>query len=218
MKQPLRIFAAFVLIAIVAAFAPNSAFDVSKVLFSRVVAADASFPSGLECQPQPFYKHRADGKPGRAITLKFSGGKLYGEADAAIAVAGYPAETVHFAADPNGAEGKTILLPAGAAVDREAQVSVTVRFNGRTLRGTTMVSPKRQWTVFLLPHSHVDIGYTNTQDNVEFIHRRNILEAIKLAKATANYPEGARFRWDTEVAWPAERLLAHGSEEEKAAL
>jgi alpha-mannosidase len=218
MKQPLRIFAAFVLIAIVAAFAPNSTFDVSKVFFSRVVAADASFPGGLECQPQPFYKHRADGKPGRTITLKFSGGKLYGEADAAIAVAGYPAETVHFAADPNGAAEKTILLPAGAAVDREAQVSVTVRFNGRTLRGTTMVPPKRQWTVFLLPHSHVDIGYTNTQDNVEFIHRRNILESIKLAKATANYPEGARFRWDTEVAWPAERLLAHGSEEEKAAL
>ena len=49
---------------------------------------------------------------------------------------------------------------------------------------------KRQWTVYIYPHSHVDIGYTNTQENVELIHKRNLLYGIDLARKTAGYPEG----------------------------
>ena len=196
----------------------SACYGLSEVKFieTKEVAADAiPFPSGFDCQPGNVYRHRADGKAGREITVKFNGGKLYGEADADIAVAGIPTETVHLPADPKGAAEKSILLPSGVAVDREAQVSVTIRSGKRAIRNTVMVPPQRQWTVYLLPHSHVDIGYTNTHENVEFIHRRNIAEAIKLAKETAHYPPEARFRWDTEVAWPAERVLANGTDAEK---
>ena len=36
----------------------------------------------------------------------------------------------------------------------------------------------------IYPHSHVDIGYTNTQANVEIIHKRNLINGIELARKT----------------------------------
>jgi hypothetical protein len=43
------------------------------------------------------------------------------------------------------------------------------------------VLPLRYWTIYLYNHSRVCIGYTNTQKNVETLHKTNILEGIKLA-------------------------------------
>ncbi|MBN8458245.1 MAG: glycosyl hydrolase [Verrucomicrobia bacterium] len=199
----------------------GSCYGLSEVKFAHVrqVAADAvPFPNSIVCRPENVYRHRADGKPGRGIALSFGGSPLYGDGTIEIAVAGGPRETAPFAADPLGRSEMKVVLPEGVAVDREAQVSITVRAAKHILKTSAIVPPQRQWTVYLLPHSHVDIGYTNTHDNVEFIHRRNIQEAIKLAKETADFPEGSRFKWDTEVAWPAERTLANGTESEKAAM
>ncbi|MEI6175458.1 MAG: glycoside hydrolase family 38 C-terminal domain-containing protein [Verrucomicrobiota bacterium] len=191
--------------------------EVSLVATKDVAEMDLPFPTDMECVPQAVYRHRPDGQPGREIKIKFVGGKLYGPAEVDIAVAGIAIETVHLAV-PKEITEQSILLPPGVAVDREAQVSITVRSGKHAIRNTIMVPSQRQWTVYLLPHSHVDIGYTNTHENVEFIHKRNIMEAIKLAKETAHYPPEARFRWDTEVSWPAERLLTTGTEEEKKAM
>ena len=99
-----------------------------------------------------------------------------------------------------------VLLPAGVGVKQAAQVTLTVRQNGRELEKSVQVPAMRHWTVYIYPHSHVDIGYTNTHKNVEILHKTNILEGIKLAAATKRYPEGARYRWNPEVTWPLERL------------
>lgn len=199
----------------------GSCYGLSEVKFAhlRQVAADAvPVPSSIGCRPETVYRHRADGKPGRSIALTFGGAPLYGGGTVEVEVAGGPREITPFTGDPAGRGEMKVLLPEGVAVGREAQVSITVRASKHILKTSAIVPPQRQWTVYLLPHSHVDIGYTNTHDNVEFIHRRNIHEAIKLAKETAGFPEGSRFKWDTEVAWPAERTLANGTEAEKAAM
>ena len=191
--------------------------EVKFVSAKDVAEADLPFPTELACAPRMIYRHRADGQAGREIRISFKGARLYAAAELEIAVEG-KTETVKLPAAPKGIAETTILLPAGIGVDKDTQVALTMKSGARNLKQTIAVPKQRQWTVYLLPHSHVDIGYTNTQENVEFIHRRNITEAIKLAKETANYPEAARYRWDTEVAWPAERLLANGTEEEKKAL
>lgn len=199
----------------------GSCYGMSEVKFAQIrqVPADAApFPNSIGCRPETVYRHRADGKPGRSIALSFGGIPLYGGGTVEVSVAGGSRETTQFAGDPAGRSEMKVILPEGAAVDREAQVSITVRAAKHILKTTAIVPPQRQWTIYLLPHSHVDIGYTNTHDNVEFIHRSNIQEAIKLAKETAGYPEGSRFKWDTEVAWPAERTLANGTQAEKAAM
>jgi len=62
-------------------------------------------------------------------------------------------------------------------------------------------------TIHLLHHSHVDIGYTHVQDEVKQIQWKNLESAVKLASETQNYPDGARFKWNSEVMWPIESYL-----------
>ena len=53
-----------------------------------VAAADLPFPGEMECVPQPFYRRRADGKPGREMTLNFKAVKLEGRAQVELVVDG----------------------------------------------------------------------------------------------------------------------------------
>ncbi|HTR98113.1 MAG TPA: hypothetical protein VML00_00105, partial [Bacteroidota bacterium] len=59
-------------------------------------------------------------------------------------------------------------------------------------------------TLYLLPHSHTDIGYSAYQAVVEQNHMRYIDSAVAIAARTSSYPAGARFRWNIEVMWPLE--------------
>ena len=76
--------------------------------------------------------------------------------------------------------------------------------------------PVRKWVVYLLPHSHVDIGYTHIQPEVERVHWRNIDQALELCRKTADYPPGARFKWNAEVLWAGRQLSAAGPAGEAA--
>jgi len=71
--------------------------------------------------------------------------------------------------------------------------------------------PARQWTIYLLPHSHVDIGYTKLQTLVEADQKRFLEEAIDAARRTAGYPEGAQFKWNVEVLWAVDSYLREAS-------
>ena len=70
-------------------------------------------------------------------------------------------------------------------------------------------------TLYLLHHSHADIGYTHHQSVVERLHHDFFREVTDLWFKTEDYPEGARFKWNTEVAWAVESYLQECSPEEK---
>jgi alpha-mannosidase len=107
------------------------------------------------------------------------------------------------------------LLPA---VDREKPVTIEVVLDdGSVRRGELTVKPVVPREIWLLPHSHVDIGYSDPQPVVERNHWRYFREAIALAGKTADYPEGARFKWNTEQAWAVETYFRQAGEAEKAA-
>jgi alpha-mannosidase len=71
--------------------------------------------------------------------------------------------------------------------------------------------PARQWVVYLLPHSHVDIGYTHVQTEVERKHWGYYEQAIEASRRTADYPAGARFKWNVEVLWAVDSYLKQAS-------
>jgi alpha-mannosidase len=108
------------------------------------------------------------------------------------------------------------LIPA---VEREERLTIEVRFDDGSLRrGELTAGPVTPREIWLLPHSHVDIGYSDPQPVVERKHWRYYREAITLAAESAGYPEGARFKWNTEQAWALETYLRQASAAEKAAL
>ncbi len=107
------------------------------------------------------------------------------------------------------------LLPA---VDKETRVPIEVALDdGSVRRGELAVKPVVPREIWLLPHSHVDIGYSDPQPVVEKNHWRYFREAIELAKASAGNPPGARFKWNTEQAWAVETWFRQAGEAEKSA-
>jgi len=105
------------------------------------------------------------------------------------------------------------------AVTAEAARRVTIEIDGQPAREEIVrlrpVPPRELW---LLPHSHTDIGYSDRQEVVEKKHWQYLEDAIDLARRTADYPTGAQFRWNVEVLWPVETYLAQASAEQRAAV
>lgn len=66
-------------------------------------------------------------------------------------------------------------------------------------------------TLFIINHSHTDIGFTDFQDVCFRQHREFIEQALDLIEATADNPEGARYRWVCETTGPLERYLRNAS-------
>jgi hypothetical protein len=175
--------------------------------------ASASFSGSIDCNVKPYYRYRPDGKPGREVVLRFTGGTFTGKGTIDIKCLD-TIETVQLdATDP--VDSMTVLLPDGVAVNSPADVTFTLKSGKREIVTHAAIPPKRQWTVYIYPHSHVDIGYTNTHENVELIHKRNLVYGIDLAKKTKDYPPDARYLWNPEVLWPVERYLRNATPEKK---
>src|SRR5690349_15799189 len=78
---------------------------------------------------------------------------------------------------------------------------------GETLRRPLRIEPQRKWRVFVVHHSHLDIGYTDLQSTVLRHHLGYLDHAIELASATDDWPDDARFRWNVESLLPLQRWL-----------
>jgi alpha-mannosidase len=79
-------------------------------------------------------------------------------------------------------------------------------------------NPGRKWVVYLLPHSHVDIGYTHVQTEVERLQHQCLERALELCRKTADYPQGARFKWNAEVLWAVDSYLRQAPPEKQRQL
>ncbi len=102
------------------------------------------------------------------------------------------------------------------AVDEDRALEIEVAVAGREPEfASVTVKPVVDREIWLLPHSHVDIGYSDPQPAVEKKQWGYFEEAIRLAERTAAYPEGARFKWNVELLWAVETYLRQAGEVER---
>ncbi len=111
----------------------------------------------------------------------------------------------------------TVDVPAGAVtdhlfvpeVDRQALFRLSVEIAGEASgEAEIAVTPQRQWSIFLVHHSHFDYGYTDPQA-VVMEHQLRYLDAVlDLVAGTDGWPDDAAFRWNVEVTYPLQRWLA----------
>jgi len=66
----------------------------------------------------------------------------------------------------------------------------------------------RPWEIWLVHHSHVDIGYTEPQEVILRKHAEFVAQALDACTATDSLPEGERFCWTCEVSWTVKVFLA----------
>lgn len=114
---------------------------------------------------------------------------------------------------PSGMESAEILLPEVTG-DSSLQLSV-LQNNKLLMRKDIRLRPVRKITVYILPHSHNDIGYTEIQSDVEKKQLNNLLKGIDFARRTKDYPEGARFVWNLEGIYAADLFLQRMGEQQK---
>ena len=69
------------------------------------------------------------------------------------------------------------------------------------------MSPVREWEVYLIQHTHSDIGYTRPQSEILPEHLRYIDHALDYCDATDDYPDASRFRWTCETSWSVKEYL-----------
>ncbi len=177
-------------------------------------------PAGLELKPPTgtiVREVRTDPvlveKDGRLQqTVRLSVLHMGPEADAEVRVGAAAPVTMHLKAGANTLEAAT------AAVEAPTPVTVTVAVGGQTLvRQEVTLMPVRKWVVYMLPHSHVDIGYTHVQTDVEKAHWQYYEQAIEACRRTADYPPGAAFKWNAEVLWATDSYLRQASPEKREA-
>jgi hypothetical protein len=105
----------------------------------------------------------------------------------------------------NGAQTIEWFVPA---VAQDTERKLTLAISGRTVSSQNVVlKPVQRMTVYILPHSHTDIGYTDLQTAIEARQVNNLAQGMEIVRKTAEYPEGARFVWNVEVAWAADLYL-----------
>lgn len=148
-------------------------------------------------------------------------GKLYQPILASVFYVGEPVE-VSVSVNGNALfkqmlqSGYTVVEGLAAAVRTPTSIETDVKVAGKTIgKRTIVIEPVRKWEIYLLHHSHVDIGYTHVQTEVERMQWKYLEQAVELARKTADYPERSQFKWNVEVLWAVESYLKQASKEKR---
>jgi len=83
-----------------------------------------------------------------------------------------------------------------------ASAQVKLRVNGKSQTVAATLTPARQWTLYVVPHAHLDVGFTDYQSKVAEVQDRNI---DKLLDEIQEYPE---MRFCLDGSWIVRNYLA----------
>ncbi|GGV63847.1 alpha-mannosidase [Streptomyces longisporoflavus] len=61
-----------------------------------------------------------------------------------------------------------------------------------------LLTPQRHWTLHLVQHAHLDIGYTDPQSTVLAEGRKYLDSLLELCRTTDDWPDESKFRWAVE--------------------
>ena len=112
-----------------------------------------------------------------------------------------------------GFNSLALQLPVVSTAQRQ---TVELRVAGVTAaRAGLARKPVRRWVVHIIPQTHLDIGYTHTQEDVLNLQVRQLREAMDYVDASRSLEPEARFRWHPEGFWAVEEFMRRAEEKEK---
>lgn len=131
--------------------------------------------------PSPLYVTR-DGRLHELVDVLISDAAgLAADVDVTI---GDHAETLAVEPVPFGDVRWRVAVPA---FDEPVAGRIVVRDDASPIGWAGQVTPCRRWTLHLIPHVHLDVGYTDNQAKVIELHNRNIERALAAADETQGY-------------------------------
>lgn len=155
--------------------------------------------------PTVFYK-REGGRLSEVVSVLVRWNRLTPQGSMTLSLPGW-AHTEPLASEHEFGERRVeFLVPEFA---NGAAATIKISANGREYSFAQRVSPARKWTVYLVPHEHLDVGYSDFQTKLAELHSRVIDEAMEMSDKS---PE---FSFSLDGYWQAEQYLAGRSEEQK---
>ena len=98
----------------------------------------------------------------------------------------------------------------------EKKVTVTALCQGATLAIKEIeLHPVRHWEIHLVHQTHLDIGFTHTQEEVLERQVDHLRTALRYIEETKDYPPEARFIWHPEGMWAVDEFMRTAPDAEK---
>lgn len=88
------------------------------------------------------------------------------------------------------------------ALSAPAPAELTLHANGKTVKKKVTFRPAKQWTIYVVPHMHLDVGFTDYRGKVFESHDRNTDTLIKYL------PKHPSMRWSLDGSLIAQHYLA----------
>jgi alpha-mannosidase len=167
----------------------------------------ASGVTGARATPTVFYR-REGGRLSEVVSVLVSWRGLVPDGTVTLSLPGGWTRTQPLAATGRdfGEQRLEFVVPEFAA---GTNFKVAVRANGHVYDVAQMLTPARKWTVYMVPHEHLDVGYSDFQTKLAELHSRVINEALDM---NAEHPE---FRFTLDGYWQARQFLEGRSEAER---
>jgi alpha-mannosidase len=103
-------------------------------------------------------------------------------------------------------------------VNAETTVALELQFHGQTVASCELQQkPVKPLTIYILPHSHMDIGYAFYAPTALRLHAIYILDSLKLIAQSRRYSADAQFRWNLETMIEAQEFLKMATPDQKKA-
>ncbi len=149
-----------------------------------LVRSARTSPLTIDVEPLPLYVRDGDGVPRELVDVVVDDFGRYG--DGVLTVSG--AATTRVPLTDFGFEFGDVRFRVDVP-DSEApfELGVTITTSAREVSRTVVCTPARKWTIHLVPHVHMDIGYTDIQSRVMELHSRNIDKALAHIEADPGY-------------------------------
>lgn len=162
----------------------------SWMLYDSMVLEDGVSPvpeiTRFEAESTLLFKE-VDGAPRQAVRVRITNQGLAGEGTLSLAGTEEATQPVTVA---HGDSSLMLLVPP--FTKKEWRQIVLETGNTKQLVGFD-ASPERQWTLFVAPSAHTDIGYTDLQEKCMALHADNARSALdEIAKKPL-------FKWNLEV-------------------
>lgn len=128
--------------------------------------------------PLPLYVQRDDGGLDELVELVVTAPQGFAEATATIHIGDHRLATPLDLEGRHGGQVRKELRVPELAGPAPATVELVV--DGTTTSFETELRPHRKWTVHVMPHVHLDLGFTDFQGKVAEVHSRNLERAVDL--------------------------------------
>ena len=177
-----------------AALPADASFTYDAIELDRSTQSAAAIHSSAQILPTIFYQHRQGQLEESVDVILRDPRPLQASTSVDLTLAGKHYHQALAANDDFGEQKLTFSVP-----EFPAHTAAEVSWGKQHEK--TFIDPQKKWTLFLVPHIHLDVGYSDYQGKVAAIHSRVIDEAMQLI---AQHPD---FRFSLDGYWPLQQYF-----------